>query len=227
LHPLQQTCPISPAARKTGLHYISRMTTPSSDIAFTPTVKAIQTRRGSRAGYAKREAQGGFRTGITADLAAFIAARNSFYMATANADGQPYVQHRGGPAGFLKVLDERTLGFADFRGNRQYITLGNLAENDRAFLFLMDYARQSRVKLWGRARVVEDDPELLKTLAVPGYAAVPEQAILFRVEAWDPNCRQHIPQLFAPEDVADAVRTLQARVAELEAENARLKQGAP
>ena len=190
-----------------------------SDVAFSPAVKAIQARRGSRDAYAKRD----FAHAITPDLAAFIATRDSAYLATANAQGQPYVQHRGGPKGFLKVLDDNTLGFADFRGNKQFITLGNLAENDRAFLFLMDYAHQQRVKLWGRARVVADDPELLQALTVPGYKAVPEQAILFRVEAWNPNCRQHIPQLFAADDVADAVHTLKARVAELEAENARLR----
>jgi uncharacterized protein len=191
----------------------------ASDVAFTPAVKSIQANRGSREHYGKRD----FRTAITPDLAAFIAARNSFYLATANAGGQPYVQHRGGPLGFLQVLDEHTLGFADFRGNRQYITLGNLKENDRAFIFLMDHAHQARVKLWGHARVVENDPDLLQRLAVPGYKAMPEQAILFRLTAWDPNCRQHIPQLFAPEDVADAVQKLQARIAELEAELARAR----
>jgi predicted pyridoxine 5'-phosphate oxidase superfamily flavin-nucleotide-binding protein len=199
-----------------------------SDVAFSPAVKAVQARRGSREAYARREQRGGWRDRITPDLAAFVAERDSFYLATASAAGQPYVQHRGGPKGFLRVLDERTLGFADFRGNRQYITLGNLAENDRAFIFLMDYANQQRIKLWGRARVVEDDPALLARLAPEGDEGVPEQAILFTVEAWDANCRQHIPQLFAADDVAAAIGKLQARIAELEAALAAARaEGAP
>lgn len=193
------------------------MHAPVSDVAFSPAVKAVQARRGSREAYARREARGGWRQAVTPDLAAFIAACRSFYLGTASAGGQPYIQHRGGPAGFLHVLDERTLGFADFRGNRQYVTLGNLAENDRAFIFLMDYAHQQRIKLWGRAKVVEDDPALLARLLPDGAAAVPEQAILFTVEAWDANCRQHIPQLLAAEDVAAAIARLQGRIAELEA----------
>ena len=194
-----------------------------SDVAFSPAVKAEQERRGSRAHYARMEQTRGWRSTVTPDLAAFLAERDSVYLATANAAGQPYIQHRGGPKGFLRVIDERTLGFADFRGNRQYITAGNLAENDRAFIFLMDYAQQQRIKLWGRARVVEDDPALAAALAVPGYAGKPEQAILFTIEAWDINCRQHIPQLLAAADVAEAVGRLQARIAELEAEVARLR----
>ncbi|HWA60159.1 MAG TPA: pyridoxamine 5'-phosphate oxidase family protein, partial [Caulobacteraceae bacterium] len=150
---------------------------PSSDVAFSPTVKAIQQARGSRAAYAAMEAKGGFNVEIDEVLAAFVAERNSFYLATASADGQPYVQHRGGPRGFLRVLGPRTLGFADFRGNRQYITLGNLADNRKAFLFLMDYAERQRVKIWGRARVVED-PAVLEALTIGGYPARVEQAIL-------------------------------------------------
>ena len=160
---------------------------------------------------------------MTPDLAAFIAERDSFYLATANAEGQPYIQHRGGSKGFLRVLDDKTLGFADFKGNRQYITTGNLADNDRAFIFLMDYAHRRRVKIWGRARVVEGDEALISKLFVPGYKAKPEQAILFTIEAWDVNCQQHIPQKFAAEDVAEAVGRLQARIADLEAEVARLR----
>jgi predicted pyridoxine 5'-phosphate oxidase superfamily flavin-nucleotide-binding protein len=194
-----------------------------SDVAFSPAVKAEQERRGSRAHYARMEQTRGWRTTVTPDLAAFLAERDSVYLATANAAGQPYIQHRGGPKGFLRVIDERTLGFADFRGNRQYITAGNLAENGRAFIFLMDYAQQQRIKIWGRARVVEDDPVLTASLAVAGYAGKPEQAILFTIEAWDANCRQHIPQLFAAADVAEAVGRLQARIAELESEVARLR----
>ena len=199
----------------------------TSDVAFTPAVKAEQERRGSRAQYARMERTRGWRSTVTPELAAFLAERDSFYLATANAVGQPYIQHRGGPKGFLHVIDERTLGFADFRGNRQYITAGNLAENGRAFIFLMDYARQQRIKIWGRARVVEDDAALVASLHTPDYAGKPEQVVLFTIEAWDANCRQHIPQLFPAADVADAVGRLQARIAELEAEVARLQANAP
>jgi len=197
--------------------------TPSSDVAFTPAVKAVQERRGSRKAYRRMEERGGWQTNVTPDLAAFLAERDSAYLATANGTGQPYVQHRGGPRGFIRVLDEKTLGFADFAGNRQYITTGNLAENDRAFLFLMDYAHQRMVKIWGRARVAEDDPELIARLMPEGYDAQPQQAILFTIEAWDVNCPQHIPQKFDAADVAVAVEKLQRRVGELEAENARLR----
>jgi predicted pyridoxine 5'-phosphate oxidase superfamily flavin-nucleotide-binding protein len=194
------------------------MHNPTSDVAFTPAVKALQSRRGSRAAYARLEARGGWSATITDDLAAFIADRDSFYLATANAAGQPYIQHRGGPRGFLRVLDGRTLGFADFRGNRQYITAGNLAENDRAFIFLMDYENRQRIKLWGRARVLDDDAALLARLAPEGYRAQPEQAILFTVEAWDANCPQHIPLLVHADDAARQVEALHARVAALENE---------
>jgi predicted pyridoxine 5'-phosphate oxidase superfamily flavin-nucleotide-binding protein len=197
----------------------------TSDLAFTPSVKAIQTSRGSRAGYAKLEARGGFESAITPELAAFIALRDSFYLATASASGRPYIQHRGGPPGFLKVLGERTLAFADFRGNRQYITLGNLAENDQAFLFLMDYAQRRRIKLWGRARAVENDPALFDRLSDPAYDARPEQAIVFDLEAWDVNCPQHIPQRFAAKDVARALAERDARIEKLEAEIRRLSDG--
>ena len=199
------------------------MSQPSSDIAFTPAVKAVQARRGSRESYAKVEARGGFRTAVTPDLAGFLAEARSFYLATASAGGQPYVQHRGGPPGFLRVLDERTLAFADFMGNRQYITTGNLAENPRAYIFVMDYARRRRIKLWGRARVVEDDPALLARLWPDGYAARPEQIILFEIEAWDTNCPQHIPQMFHADDVGRTIVQLQTRINELEAELAALK----
>jgi uncharacterized protein len=199
------------------------MTPTASDVAFSPAVKAVQARRGSRAHFAKAEERGGWRTTITADLAGFLAEARSFYLATASADGQPYVQHRGGPPGFLRVLDERTLGFADFKGNRQYITTGNLADNPKAYIFVMDYAQRRRVKLWGRARVVEDDPALLARLWPEGYKARDEQVILFEVEAWDTNCPQHIPQMFHAEDVGRTITQFQARIRELEAEVARLK----
>jgi predicted pyridoxine 5'-phosphate oxidase superfamily flavin-nucleotide-binding protein len=202
-------------------------TTPSTDVAFTPAVKAVQTRRGSRESYARMEAKGGFRTAVTPDLAGFLSEVRSFYLATANAGGQPYIQHRGGPPGFLRVVDERTLGFADFKGNRQYITTGNLAENPRAYIFVMDYAQRRRVKLWGRARVVEDDPNLLARLWPEGYAARPEQVVLFEVEAWDTNCPQHIPQMFHADDVGRTIVQLQTRIEELEAEVATLKAAQP
>jgi predicted pyridoxine 5'-phosphate oxidase superfamily flavin-nucleotide-binding protein len=194
----------------------------SSDVAFTPAVKAIQARKGSRDGYARVEQDGGWRTEIDENLAAFLADSNSFYLATATADGQPYIQHRGGPKGFVKVLDKNTIAFADYSGNRQYITQGNLTENPKAHIFVMDYARRRRVKIWGEARVVDDDPALLKSLMLAGYKARPEQVILFKIAAWDTNCPQHIPQKFDAADVAAALASRDARIAELEAELAKL-----
>ena len=195
----------------------------SSDVAFTPAVKAIQTRKGSREGYAGMENRGGFRTEIDENLAAFLAEANSFYLATASADGQPYIQHRGGPKGFVKVLDKNTIAFADYAGNRQYITQGNLSENPRAYIFVMDYAHRRRVKLWGEARMVEDDPALLDALMPKGYRARPEQVVVFKIGAWDTNCPQHIPQKFDAADVAAALSARDARITELEAELAALK----
>ncbi|KQV53244.1 pyridoxamine 5'-phosphate oxidase [Pelomonas sp. Root1217] len=193
-----------------------------SDIAFTPTVKALQTRKGSRHAYARMEEGDGWESRITPDLKDEIEAQISVMLATANAEGQPYVQHRGGPAGFLHVLDEHTIAFADFAGNRQYITQGNLAENPRAFLFLMDYAHQRRIKIWGRARVVEGDAELMARLMPAGYPARPEQVILFDVEAWDVNCPKHIPQRFEAADVRAALKARDERIAELERQLAAL-----
>ena len=193
-------------------------TKPASDTAFSPAVKAVQARKGSREAYAKMDAKGGWTRTITEDLARFIAERDSFYIATASADGQPYAQHRGGAPGFLKVLDERTLAFADYRGNRQYITAGNLSENARAFLFLMDYPNRRRIKIWGRARAVDDDPELLARLAEGSDAPEPEQAILFEVEVWDRNCPQYITPRYTAADLAPQVDELNRRIATLEAE---------
>jgi uncharacterized protein len=195
----------------------------SSDVAFSPAVKAIQARKGSREAYAHVEARGGWRTEIDDNLAAFLADANSLYFATASADGQPYIQHRGGPKGFVKILDKTTLAFADYSGNRQYITQGNLSENPKAHIFLMDYAHRRRVKIWGEARAVEDDPALLQSLMPKGYRARPEQVIVFRISAWDTNCAQHIPQKFDAADVAAALAARDARIAELEAELAALK----
>jgi len=195
----------------------------SSDVAFTPAVKAIQTRKGSREAYAQVERNGGWRTEIDDKLAAFLADTSSFFMATATADGQPYIQHRGGPKGFIKILDKRTIAFADYAGNRQYLTQGNLSENPKAHIFIMDYAHRRRVKIWGEARVIDDDPALLQSLMPKGYRARPEQVILFKIAAWDTNCPQHIPQKFDAADVAQAMSEAAARIAALEAEVATLK----
>jgi predicted pyridoxine 5'-phosphate oxidase superfamily flavin-nucleotide-binding protein len=193
----------------------------ASDIAFTPGVKAIQSRKGSRHAYARMESGGGWATTINPDLAAFIAAQTSVFLGTANADGQPYIQHRGGPRGFLHVLDDRTLAFADFRGNRQFITAGNLAENPKAHLFLIDYAKRKRIKLWGTARI-DEDPALVARLMPAGYRAQGEQALLFEVAAWDANCPQHIPQRFDAAEVAAELDKRDRRIAELTAEVERL-----
>ncbi len=197
-----------------------------SDIAFTPTVKAAQIERGSRDGYAKMAAKRDWSDHITDDFAGFLAERDSFYLATSNASGQPYIQHRGGPAGFLKVLDAHRLAFADFGGNKQYVTLGNLTDNPKAFIFLMDYANRRRIKVWGRAEVVEGDAKLLARLVEPGYPAAPERAIVFAVEAWDVNCPQHIQPRFSEAQLVPLVDSLHARIAELEAENRALKAAA-
>ncbi len=201
------------------------MTELVSDIAFTPAVKAWQARLGSRAGYAHMAEKRDWSDSVTPDLAAFLAERDSFYLATASADGRPYIQHRGGPAGFLKVLDDKHLAFADFGGNKQYISAGNLSENDRASIFLMDYANRQRIKLWGRARVVEDDAALLERLADPAYRATPERAVVFEIEAWDVNCPQHIARRYTDDQIAPALAKLQARIDELEAEVKALKDG--
>lgn len=199
------------------------MTGPSSDIAFTPSVKALQAARGSREVYAKQEARGGFNTVIDDNLAGFLTEIDTAYLATANAAGQSYAQHRGGPKGFIRMIDAQTIGFADYAGNRQYVSTGNLADNDKAFLFLMDYANRRRVKIWGRARVVVDDPALAAALMPDGYRARPEQLILFEVEAWDVNCPQHIPQKIDAATVSAELARRDARIAELEAELATLK----
>jgi uncharacterized protein len=189
----------------------------SSDIAFTPSVKSIQQQKGSRAAYRRMEEAGGWQTEVTADLAAFLAEQRTAYLATVNADGQPYIQHRGGPAGFIRTLDAHTLGFADYRGNRQYITLGNLADNPKAHLFVMDYVHRRRVKIWGTLEAVEGDAVLLQSLMPQGYKATPERALLFRVAAWDSNCPQHIPMMIPADDVAAALAERDAKIAELTA----------
>jgi uncharacterized protein len=195
----------------------------SSDIGFTPRVKEIQSRKGSRLAYARMEESGSWQTVITPDAAQFIQAQTSVFFATANTDGQPYIQHRGGPPGFLRVLDPHTIGFADFAGNRQYISSGNLADNPKAYLFLIDYVHRRRIKIWGKARVIEDNPELIHSLMPSDYRARPEQAVLFTVAAWDANCPQHIPQRFEAADVAWALQERDQRIAGLEAEIQTLK----
>lgn len=194
-----------------------------SDIAFTPAVKAIQQQKGSRKNYSRMEQTGGWQTTVTSDLTEFLADLDMFYLGTANAAGQPYIQYRGGPPGFLKVIDDRTLAFADFGGNRQYISVGNLSENPKAFLFLMDYASSRRVKVWGNATVVEGDPDLLGKLSDPTYPGRVERAIVFTVEAWDVNCPQHIHQRFSHRQVAPVIEQLQTRIADLESQLADLR----
>jgi predicted pyridoxine 5'-phosphate oxidase superfamily flavin-nucleotide-binding protein len=200
------------------------MKRPSSDVAFSPSVKRVQSERGSRAAYGRLEQGGGFESEVSDELRAFLAEIDTAYLATASADGQPYIQHRGGPKGFIRSLDEHTLGFVDFMGNRQYVSTGNLAENDRVCLFLMDYAHKRRVKVWGTARIVPATDELLAQLSPKGYRARPEQIVLLTVSAWDVNCPQHIPQKLGAAEVAAAVERLQARIAELESENRKLKE---
>jgi len=197
----------------------------TSDIAFTPAVKSIQTEKGSRSGYANVEQGRGWQTTVTPELTAFLSDLDMFYLGTSNAEGQPYIQYRGGAPGFLKVIDEKTLGFADFGGNRQYITLGNLTDNPKAFIFLMDYANSRRIKLWGTARVVEDDPDLLQQLQDPEYPGRVERAILFSIEAWDVNCPQHIHKRFPQAVVAPIIEKLQGQVRELQAKLAEYEHG--
>ena len=199
----------------------------ASDIAFTPTVKAIQTRKGSRLGYSRMEERGSWETQITLELRDFIAEQTSFYMATANAQGQPYIQHRGGPAGFLRVLDEHTLAFVDYAGNKQYISAGNLSENPQSQLFLMDYENRQRIKIWGDAQVIEGDKALIAKLTSVGYAAKPEQVIAFTVKAWDANCPQHIPVRLDAEKVKSALDQRDRRIRELEARLVQLGQAVP
>lgn len=200
---------------------------PSSDIAFTPAVKAIQTANGSRQSYARMESRGGWQNNVTPDLSAYIAELDMFYLGTANNAGQPYIQYRGGPKGFLKVIDDRTLGFADFGGNRQFISVGNLSENPRAFLFLMDYVNQQRIKVWGTAEVIEGDLPLLERLQDASYNGRVERAILFHIEAWDVNCPQHIHRRFPEAAVDQVVTSLRGQITELQEEIARLREGKP
>jgi len=185
-----------------------------SDVAFTTSVKAAQSARGSRAGYEKAMGRHDWDDRVTPVLEAFIAERDSFYLGTASADGQPYIQHRGGPKGFLKVLDERRLAFADYRGNRQYISVGNLNENDKAFMFLMDYPNRQRIKIWGRAEYVEGDGEVLERVMDSNYDARLERAIVFHIEAWDSNCPQHITPRYTLEELEELETVLASTATE-------------
>ena len=187
-----------------------------SDIAFTERVKSLQEAAGSRSGYAMMEEADGWETTVTPGQAKFVAALDMFYLGTANADGYPYIQYRGGPVGFLKVVDEKTLGFADFGGNRQFISTGNALENDKAFLFLINYEARQRIKVWGRLSIVADAPELLESLSDPAYPARPERAVLFSIEAWDMNCPQHIHRRVLKSDAEAEMERLRRRIAELE-----------
>ena len=198
--------------------------TNNSDIVLPAAARLAQAERGSARVYEKKIAAG-YPDRVTPDLAGFIAELDTAFLATVSAEGAPYIQHRGGPKGFIKVLDEHTLGFADFAGNKQYITISNLAGNDRAYLFLLDFANRQRIKLWGRARVVENDPALMERLVDPGYRARPERAILFTIEAWDVNCQQHIHQRFSQRQIAPVIEKLQSRIDHLEAEVKRLQSG--
>ena len=194
----------------------------NAPLVFTPAAQQAQAERGSAKAYAERLAEG-FPDTVTPELAAFIAEQDTAFLGTVSGDGAPYIQHRGGPKGFIKIVDEHTLGFADYRGNRQYITLANLSENDRAFLFLIDPARRQRIKIWGRARMVENDAALTERLFDEGYKARPERALLFTIEAWDVNCSQHIVTRFTEADIDEALKGVQTKIAELEAENAQLR----
>ena len=195
----------------------------SSDVAFTQAVKAVQDRKGSRPHYTRMEEAGSWETQITPELKLFIEAQSSVFLATANSENQPYIQHRGGPPGFLRVLDEGTIGFVDFIGNRQYVTRGNLAENPKAHLFLIDYAQRKRVKIWGEASVIESDPTLMRELMPSGYNARPSQLILIAVRAWDANCPQHIPQRFDAAEVTAVIAERDERIKALELQVAQLR----
>lgn len=195
----------------------------TSDVAFTPTVKAIQTRKGSRHAYARMEQGGSWASAITPEIKAFIEGTISMYMATASSTGQPYIQHRGGPAGFLKVLDPHTIAFVDFTGNRQFISSGNLQDNPQTHLFLMDYANRQRIKIWGTARVIEGDLALTEKLMPADYKAQAEQIIVFSVTAWDANCTKHIPVRYEAADVKRALDKRDAKITQLQAEVARLR----
>lgn len=194
------------------------------DIAVTPSVQAVQADMGAAHLWQDLKGHRDFDR-FTENEAAFIASRDSFYIATVSETGWPYVQHRGGAPGFLKLVDDRTLAFADYRGNRQYISTGNLAANDRACLFLMDYAHRARLKVYAHVDTLalDDDPALTELVAMPDYQATPERLFRLRLDAFDWNCPQHITPRFTEGEVTKAVGPLRERLARLEAENAELR----
>lgn len=197
-----------------------------ADITFTPSVLAAQEQQGSADGYANfldPDVDSRDRIGIAE--VQFISARDGFYQATISSSGWPYVQFRGGPIGFIKVLDDRTIAYADFRGNRQYLSVGNLADNDRISLILMDYPNRRRLKIWGRAKLVDakTDPSLMAKLQDPNYRALPERAVVITVEAFDWNCPQHIPQRLTLEELEMQLKPVRDELAVLKSENQKLK----
>jgi len=201
------------------------MAYPLGSLVFTPAVKALQERYGSRRSYATREASGFSQDGLGPDEVGFLAERDSFYMASMGETGWPYVQHRGGPVGFLKVLDEHTIGFADFRGNKQYITAGNLTTNDRVALILVDYPRQARLKILGNGQIFEgeDAKEWIGKLREPGDRTPIERVFVIHVKAFDWNCQQHITPRFTVEQIRSVLAPFEQRMAELTRENEILK----
>lgn len=199
------------------------MTSYPSDIAFTQSVKRLQSEKGSREAYARMEQGTGWRTTVDEELVEFLRTTDMFYLGTSNDENQPYIQYRGGPPGFLKAIGSKELAFADFSGNRQYISLGNLSENSKAFIFLMDYVNRRRIKIWGHARYVEDDPQLLSQLSHEDYPAEVERAIIFEIDAWDRNCPQHIHQRIPARAVNEEVEKLQSRIQSLERQLQKLQ----
>ena len=200
-----------------------------ADIAFTPSVRAVQEAQGSAQAYGKflrPEAEGGNR--LSEREAAFISRRDGFYQSTVSETGWPYVQFRGGPSGFLKVIDDKTIAYADFRGNRQYLSVGNLAANDRVSLILMDYPNRQRLKIWGRVKLVDatEAPELIAELHDETYRARPERAVVITIEAFDWNCPQHIPRRFTLDEFEEKFESLREEITQLRAENERLKSAA-
>ncbi len=187
-----------------------------SDIAFSPTVKDYQEKEGSRFSYQKVAESRDWQNTITDRLRSFVANRDSFYLATVNKDGQPYIQHRGGPKGFLKVLDDHTLGFADYSGNRQFISAGNLQDSKKVSLFLMDYPTRSRIKIWGEARIIQKDDKLMEQLKDDDYKAINERAMIITLKAWDVNCPQHITPRYTLEELEPQIGDLKDRIKELE-----------
>jgi len=194
----------------------------TSDIVFTPAVKRFQEQFKSRNSYARMEQFGGWNTKVSKDLESFLEGMDSFYFGSANSDGQPYIQHRGGEKGFLKVIDNETLAFADFSGNKQYISIGNLSENNKATIFLMHYASKTRIKIWGTA-YVDTDETLINSLRDENYSAKIERVIVFKVKAWDVNCKQHIKQRFTADEIKHITEPLETKIKTLETTIKQLK----